>query len=112
TTAAELDAHLAGTSAVGTYLADIFREYEHGPAMTSPGRSKEIWDLAALAWLMDRHWVMSSIESSPILTSELTWSRDARRHPIRVADHIQRDPLFADLFAKCAATGHPRATST
>jgi len=103
TTAAELDAHLAGTSAVGAYLAGIFRGYEHGQAMTSPGRSKEIWDLAAIAWLMDRRWVSSQVESSPILTGDLTWSRDGRRHPIRIAQHIRRDPLFADLFAKCAA---------
>ncbi len=105
TTAAELDAHLAGRSAVGRYLADTFRAYEHGPSMTSPGRSKEIWDLAAIAWLIDARWVTAALAPSPILTGDLTWSRDDRRHPIRVAQHIQRDPLFADLFAKCAAHG-------
>jgi len=52
---------------------------------------------------MDRRWVSSQVESSPILTGDLTWSRDGRRHPIRIAQHIRRDPLFADLFAKCAA---------
>ncbi|MEM6391396.1 MAG: nucleoside hydrolase [Planctomycetota bacterium] len=100
---AELDTHLAGRCPIGNYLTSIFRDYDDG-SLQRPGRSKEIWDLAPLAWLMDNAWVDSAVEPSPILTDRLTWSRDARRHPIRVAQHIKRDPLFADFFSKCAAT--------
>ncbi|HZR40353.1 MAG TPA: hypothetical protein VFB12_09580 [Ktedonobacteraceae bacterium] len=37
---------------------------------------------------------------SPILTSELTYSYDARRHFIRYAYMVNRDAIFADLFRK------------
>ncbi|MEM8737061.1 MAG: nucleoside hydrolase [Planctomycetota bacterium] len=103
TTTAELDAHLQGHSSIGDYLAKIFREYEYAP-VREPGGAKEIWDLAPLAWLMDQAWVETTIEPCPVLTDDRTWSRDARRPPIRVAQHIHRDALFTDLFAKAAQT--------
>ncbi|QDU70574.1 Pyrimidine-specific ribonucleoside hydrolase RihA [Mucisphaera calidilacus] len=96
---AELERYLDGRSEIGTYLSKIFREYEHYP-QTEAGRSKQIWDLAPLAWLLDASWVDTVLEASPILTERMTWSRDASRHLIRVARHLDRDPLFADLFAK------------
>jgi len=44
--------------------------------------------------------VPSEIVHSPILTSELTYSYDARRHFIRYAYMVNRDAIFADLFRK------------
>ena len=103
TTVAELDAHLDGRSDIGGYLARVFRDYEHKD-VKHPGHSKEIWDLAPLTWLMNEAWVHTTIESSPLLSRDLTWSVDRRRHPIRVAQHIHRDGVFADLFEKAART--------
>jgi hypothetical protein len=41
--------------------------------------------------------------SSPVLTDQFTWSVDRRRHPIRCASFVHRDPIFRDLFRKLAA---------
>jgi len=103
TTQAEIDAHLAGKSPVGDYLARIFGEFRGG-ALRGVGVSKVIWDLAALAWLVNQDWVATTLEPSPILTEGLTWSRDARRHPTRVAQHVNRDGVFSDLFARASAS--------
>lgn len=75
TTTAELDAYLAGRSPIGTYLAEIFAAYR-GSYLQKPGLSKEIWDLAPLAWLLNPAWAPSTIEASPVLTDQLTWSVD------------------------------------
>ncbi|MFP4107406.1 MAG: hypothetical protein ACLFVU_15160 [Phycisphaerae bacterium] len=56
--------------------------------------------LAPIAWLLNSDWVRTSVCASPILTEEDTWQRDPDRHPIRVAEHIRRDGVFSDLFAK------------
>jgi hypothetical protein len=40
------------------------------------------------------------------LTSQGTWSHDPRRHLIREALGVERDPIFGDLFRKLAPR-HP-----
>jgi hypothetical protein len=59
-----------------------------------------LWDLGAVAWLVNPEWVPTAVVHSPLLTSEGTWSRDPRRHLIREALWADRDAIFADLFGK------------
>ena len=59
-----------------------------------------IWDITAIAWLINPEWVPSHICPSPILTSDGTWSFDPHRHFIRVAIDAKRDEIFKDLFHK------------
>ncbi|CAA9537091.1 MAG: Inosine-uridine preferring nucleoside hydrolase [uncultured Thermoleophilia bacterium] len=99
TSQAELDRFVRPCGAVGAFLAENFDAYVPDRfAATRP-----IWDLAPLAWLVDAAWVPTVVRSSPILTSELTWSIDPRRHPMREAIGVDRDRVFADLFRKLAA---------
>ena len=42
---------------------------------------------------------------SPILNADLSWSQDSNRHGVRVATDVNRDEIFADLFARLAAAG-------
>jgi hypothetical protein len=39
---------------------------------------------------------------SPVLTDQLTWSRDARRHLIRTATAVNRNAIFKDMMTKLA----------
>ena len=96
TTQAELERFIKGRGAIGDYLFSIYSK-------THPDHfaySRVIWDIAPLAWLVNPAWVPSEIVHSPILTSELTYSYDARRHFIRYAYMVNRDAIFADLFRK------------
>ncbi len=98
TTLPELERHLDGRSAIGTYLTGIVRACgREGTAW-----SRVIWDVSAVAWLVNAEWVPSSLVSSPILTDQLTWSVDRRRHPVRVADEVSRDAILTDLFRRLA----------
>lgn len=101
TTLAELERHIEGTSAIGDYLVDIFRDYREDHY----AYAKEIWDVSAIAWLLNAKWVPSHIVPSSILTNDLTWRVDPARHVMREATHVARNPIFADLFQKIAAHG-------
>jgi inosine-uridine nucleoside N-ribohydrolase len=62
--------------------------------------SKEIWDVVAIAWLINPDWVKSNLVHSPILTDQVTYSVDQSRHFIRMATSINRDAIFRDMFLK------------
>ncbi len=98
TTQAEMERFVKGRGAIGDYLFQIYSDY-------SPdhfARSKEIWDLAPLAWLVNPDWMQSALVPSPLLTNERTWSHDPRRHFIREVLSLRRDAIFGDLFQKLA----------
>ena len=99
TTVPELEHHLSGRVAPSEYLLDTFREYRH----SGPDRgawSKEVWDLAPVAYLLEHEWVPTHLAHSPRLSEDLRYGRDTSRHLIRVAMDVRRDRVFADLFGK------------
>jgi inosine-uridine nucleoside N-ribohydrolase len=96
TTVAELERYIRGRGPLGDYLFEIFRDYENDPF----AGSKPLWDLSAVAWVIEPEWVPTALTHSPRLTSEHTWSHDENRHWIRTATHVDRDAVFGDLFRK------------
>jgi purine nucleosidase len=103
TTQAEIDRFVRGRGSIGDYLADIYAE--HLPDHFA--RSKVLWDLGAVAWLVNPEWVPTAAVHSPLLTSDGTWSHDPRRHLIREALEVDRDAIFGDLFRKLRTAAHP-----
>jgi len=101
TTHAELRAYIGGTSRVGDYLCQIFKDYRPD----SFGASSVIWDISTIAWLINADWAPSDLTHSPLLTDQVTWSVDRSRHLVRVANFVHRDPIFRDLFTKIRAHG-------
>ncbi|NQT87059.1 nucleoside hydrolase [bacterium] len=98
TTVPEIDAWVAGRGPIGDYLAQIFREFREDQF----GMGKVIWDISAIAWLLNADWVPSRIIHSPVLTSDFTWSVDRSRHFIREAIGVDRNGVFRDLFSRLA----------
>jgi inosine-uridine nucleoside N-ribohydrolase len=98
TTPAELEQFVKGRGAIGDYLFEIFTDY----CAVKRSLSKELWDVAPIAWLVNPAWVETVLEPTPILTSERTWSRDPHRHLNREAVSLRRDAIFGDLFQKLA----------
>lgn len=102
TTLSELNEFVRGKSLVGDYLCEIYEAYfpDH------QAKSKVIWDIATIAYLIQPDWMPTQIVHSPLLTDQMTWSVDSSRHFIRSATFIHRDPIFLDLFTKLAAEGY------
>lgn len=96
TTLPEIEKYVKGKGIIGDYLYEIFKEHS-GDRFAY---SRVLWDLAAIAYLVNPEWVPTDIMNSPVLTDELTWSFDRRRHFIRNALFVHRDQIFYDFFKK------------
>jgi inosine-uridine nucleoside N-ribohydrolase len=96
TTVPELECYIPKSSEVGQFLLQRFKEYHHDHV----GWSKEIWDLAPVAYLLEPAWVPSLLTSTPKLNDDLSWQLTKDRHRMRLATFINRDAVFRDLFLK------------
>lgn len=101
TTRAEIDRFVRPAGRLGGYLGRIYAEHVGDDV----GRSKVIWDLSAVAYLVDPAWTPSHLEHSPVLTDQGTWSADPRRHLMREMSWIDRDAVFGDLFRRLRTYG-------
>jgi inosine-uridine nucleoside N-ribohydrolase len=103
TTAPEMERWLKGRSPLCDYLFDQFLEYAKEATKGKPYPwSKVIWDISAVAWIVEPRWAPSELVPSPVLTDDFRWKREAGRHAIRVVTNVFRDPVFYDLFEKLA----------
>jgi inosine-uridine nucleoside N-ribohydrolase len=124
TTVSEIEQYVEGRGAIGDFLAETYKTYNDDHFAWS----KEVWDLIAIAYLIDPSWIKSEIVSSPIISQRtatdvvnktsddwwklpLTWSFDNSRHPIRCAYYVDRDPVFRDLFTKLDRWAQRSATA-
>ena len=96
TTVPEMERYVAGRGAIGDYLLKIFKEYRKDHF----GWSKVLWDMTAVAWVIDDKSLPSDLVHSPIVTDNYTLSFDQSRHLIRTVNFVQRDPIFRDFFTK------------
>ena len=99
TTIPELKYYLEGKNELSDYLYKIVVEYSKG----RDAWSKVIWDVTAVAWLVNSSWVPTDIVHSPVLTDQVTYSVDKSRHFIRMAKSVNRDAIFRDMFNKLAS---------
>jgi hypothetical protein len=96
TTVPEMERYVGGRGAIGDYLLQIFKGYRKDHF----GWSKVLWDMTAIAWLINDKWLPSDLVHSPILTDNYTFSFDRSRHFMRSVNFVHRDPIFRDFFTK------------
>jgi hypothetical protein len=108
TTKAELAETIAGRNPVCDFLFERFCAY----SADHFAFGKELWDVAAIAWLIDERWAPSRLVPSPRLVG--TWQMDEdsgqlyfeqapERHLIREVWSLKRNPIFRDLFTRLRA---------
>ena len=95
TSPAELRELCNGTGAIGDFLLHRTCDYVgNGFAV-----SKVIWDIAVIGWLRCREAYRSERLPAPLLDDTGRYRVPAAgRHEMRIATHIDRDRVFADLF--------------
>ena len=101
TTVPEVNHHLKGKSPIADYLANEYAAYTKWktPSDEFP-LSRVIWDLSAVAWIIEPKWIPTEIVPSPKLNDDYTWAKPAGRHPVRFATWANRDRVFDDVFQK------------
>lgn len=98
-TVAEIERYVEPCGEIGRFLAMRFKEYSDDHL----GWAKEIWDMAAVGWLIDPDWAPSVLVPTPIATELKTYSFDASRHPMRYVTQVRRNPILRDFFLKLRA---------
>ncbi len=96
TTVPEMEHYLKGKNEISDYLLEIFKDYHKDHFAWS----KILWDMTAIAYLINGDWTPSQLVHAPRVTSFDTYSFDNNRHLIRMVYHIRRDPIFKDFFTK------------
>ena len=96
TTVPELAAHVKGQGAIGDYLYEIFSSFQEDHFAWS----RVLWDVTAVAWLVNNEWLPSRLVPAPSPTDQYTLSFDDSRHQMRVVYFVERDPIFRDFFTK------------
>jgi len=96
TTVPEMERYVGGRGPIGDYLLDIFKRHRKDHF----GWSKVLWDMTAVAWVINESWLPSDLVHSPIVTDNYTLSFDNSRHLIRTVYYVNRDPIFRDFFTK------------
>ncbi len=97
-TVPEIERHVEPHGEIGRFLSMRFKQYSDDHV----GWAKEIWDMAAVAWLLDDSWTPSVLLPTPILTDNATYSIDRARHPMRYVTHVHRNPILSDFIARLA----------
>jgi inosine-uridine nucleoside N-ribohydrolase len=101
TSGPELEHWLRGKNELCNYLVD----YTTQSAVKDgglPNWTRAIWDVTAVAWLLDGNFMSDRLEHSPIPQYDHHYSFDHNRHLYRYVYHINRDALFKALFETLA----------
>lgn len=98
TTIPELEYYLRGKNELCDYLVDIVSSYTKKPY----GWSKVVWDVTAIAAIVEPKALDMVIIPTPILTDDCHFAKDDARHPYIYVRRIRRDPIYADMFEKLA----------
>jgi inosine-uridine nucleoside N-ribohydrolase len=105
TTMPEMERYVRGRGEIGDYLFRTYQDY----VSDSYARSKVIWDISTVAYVVNPGWMATDLHPSPVLLPDITWGPvDPARHPVRIVRHINRDAVYADLFTKLAGHTPPR----
>lgn len=99
---AELEKWLLGKNRISDYLARNTIEAASSYAGGKPW-TRVIWDVTAIAWLLDGNFVADRLERSPVPEYDGYVAHPSGRHFIKYVHYINRDALVEDLFAKLTA---------
>jgi inosine-uridine nucleoside N-ribohydrolase len=96
TTVPEMERYLSGQNEISDYLLEIFKDYHKDHFAWS----KVVWDMTAVAYLVNSDWTPSQLVHAPRVSEFDTYSFDKNRHLMRMVFHVRRDAIFRDFFKK------------
>ncbi len=95
----EFRQHFIGKNELCDHLG--YYSIEEGNRFGEPGTwTRVIWDVTAVAWLLDGDFMSDTLMHSPIPQYDDTWTPSNTRHFMRYVYTIHRDRLLADLVRK------------
>jgi len=105
TTEPELREMLSEKGEIGKYLYEEFCRCK--PA--KPGKSKTIWDLAVIAYLVNSGWFEERKISRPEIAKNGDYRAVTYNPDMTIVTRISRDAIFRDFFGKVSSIEHRNA---
>lgn len=99
----EMRHHLDGSGTIGQFLFDIYEA--HPLSGNHHAKSKVIWDIINIGWLLDPSWLTTQLVPTPVLGADLRWEHPEGRPLMREAIDVDRDAMFGDLYRVVAEAG-------
>lgn len=94
----EIERYIEPCGEIGRFLAMRFKSYEDDHV----GWAKEIWDMGAVAWILNAAWAPSVLIPTPVLGENLRYATDRSRHLMRYVTHINRTSIMRDFIHRLA----------
>ncbi len=103
TTVYELNHYLKGCGKIGKYLCKLFAEsvkvYRNAP-QDEVGEAKTLWDLSAVAYLLDKSNFVCKDISCPEIMDDTSYKFTKNRHKVNFVMDLNRNKIFQDFFIK------------
>lgn len=102
TTSYELE-HYLNNSEVGKYLCSVFKDLKkhyYVDELDEFGSSKTLWDLSAIAYVINKDWFITEKVSCPNILSNGCYELTTNRHEITFVNDLFRNKIFKDYFIR------------
>lgn len=95
--------HYIGKTDIGKYLIDTMfncKKSYYKEKVDSYGTSKTIWDLSAIAYIINKDWFVIENVSCPNILKDGRYELTKDRHEIVFVNDLSRNKIYNDYFKK------------
>ena len=103
TTTYELEHFIGKCGEIGKYLCQIFKNFNimyRDNKNDEIGESKVLWDMSAVAYVLNKDWFICKEISCPKILKDLSYKQTKAKHKVSFAMDINRNKIFQDFFIK------------
>lgn len=92
----ELEHYLKDKNELCNYLIKRFHKDGYHGTKTR----RVIWDISAVAYLINKEWFKESKVSCPLISNDTSYIKTTDRHLITIVNHLDDKSIYKDLFNK------------
>lgn len=103
TTIYEINHYIGKSGEIGKYLCQIFKDCKRAYRKSKDdeiGESKVLWDLSAIAYVLNKNWFMCKEVSCPKILDDMSYKSTKRKHKINFVMDMNRHKIYQDFFMK------------
>ena len=103
TTIYELEHYLKNNGKLGEYLCKIFESCKKSYFKSETdeiGSSKTLWDLSAVAYMINKKWFVAKKVSCPLILDNGCYKKTQKSHLVIFVNDLFRNKIFNDFFIK------------
>lgn len=103
TTVYELEHYIGNCGKIGAYLCGIFQNCKKNFRKMPDdfvGESKTLWDLSAIAYVINKNWFKANEISCPDILVDTSYKFTTDKHKVTFVYDLNRHEIYKDFFIK------------